>query len=86
MKKPKKPNTDPTSPSRYSEELKKLTYSVSDAAFILGIGRDSTYNLIRSNSLRVIRVGAGGMRYRVPRFEIEAYLKRTLEENNASQR
>ena len=77
-------NHDRTTPRRYREELERLTYSVWEAAHVLGVGRETCYQLIRENELRAIRVGAGGTRWRVPRSELEAYLKRALERNDAT--
>ena len=66
-------------PRRYRDGLETLTYSVWEAARVLGIGRETCYTLIRRNELRAIRVGQAGSRWRVPRIEIEAFMNRELE-------
>ena len=35
----------------------RLTYSVIEAAAVLGIGRDLAYELVRSGQLRTVRLG-----------------------------
>jgi excisionase family DNA binding protein len=67
------------SPRRYRDGLETLTYSVWEAARVLGIGRDTCYSLIHTNKLKAIRVGVTGSRWRVPRSEVEAFVKRELE-------
>ena len=66
-------------PRRYREGLETLTYSVWEAARVLGIGRETCYGLIRRNELKSIRIGLAGSRWRVPRIEIEAFMNRELE-------
>jgi excisionase family DNA binding protein len=53
-----------------------LLLSVREAAKELGLGRDSTYSLIRAGRIRSVRVGA---RVLVPRAELEAFCARELE-------
>jgi len=52
-----------------------LLLSPSDAARLLGCGRTYLYAMLRRGELRSIRVGR--LR-RIPRTEIEAYIKRQL--------
>ena len=48
-----------------------LVLSVSEVAQVLSLGRDTTYNLIRSGHIRHIRVGH---QYRVPKTAVMEYL------------
>lgn len=56
-----------------------LTHTVKETSQALGIGLNSTYELIRSNRLRAIRIGR---RFIIPRREIEAFLERETEGDN----
>ncbi len=71
-----------TMPQPYKQALHALTYSVRDAARMLGIGRESCYTLIRSGALRVLKIGDVGGKIRVPRMELEAFIERQLSLNN----
>jgi excisionase family DNA binding protein len=51
----------------------RLTVHVAEAAELLGLGRNSTYDLLRSGRLRSVRVGR---RFVIPRSEIDAFLER----------
>ena len=52
-----------------------LTLTVTEAAQLLGIGRNSAYDLVRSGRLRSIRMGR---RLIIPRQEIENFLEREM--------
>lgn len=52
---------------------KRLTVHVAEAAELLGLGRNTTYDLLRSGRLRSVRVGR---RFVIPRSEIDAFLER----------
>lgn len=52
---------------------KRITLDVADAAELLGLGRNTTYDLVRSGRLRSVRVGR---RLVIPRSEIDAFLER----------
>lgn len=56
--------------------MSTLLVSVRDAARELGIGRDSTYALVREGRLRSISVGR---RILVPRTELEAFVEREAD-------
>lgn len=49
----------------------RLSYSVLEAARALGLGRDTTYGLIRSGQLPSLKVGR---RRIIPRAAVEAFL------------
>lgn len=51
----------------------RLTVYVAEAAELLGLGRNTTYDLVRSGRLRSVRVGR---RLVIPRSEIDAFLER----------
>jgi len=53
--------------------METLLVSVREAARELGLGRDSTYSLVRVGRLRSVRVGR---RVLVPRAELEAFVVR----------
>lgn len=48
-----------------------LVLSVSQVAQILSLGRDTTYDLVRSGHIRSVRVGR---QYRVPKAAVMEYL------------
>ena len=50
-----------------------LLLGVKDAARVLGLGRDTAYQLVREGRLRAVRVGR---RVLVPRAELEAFIAR----------
>lgn len=58
------------------EELKSLplVLRIPDLMRVLGIGRNSAYDLVHSNQLHVIRVGR---QIRIPRDEVIRFLSRT---------
>lgn len=47
--------------------------SVREAAQLLGVGRDSTYQMVREGRLRAVRVGRKVL---VPRSELAAFVER----------
>ena len=53
----------------------RLLVSVREAAQILGLARDRTYELVRSGELRSLSVGRKRL---VPRMELEAWIERSL--------
>jgi excisionase family DNA binding protein len=73
-----------STPQPYKQALHALTYSVREAARVLGIGRESCYTLIRSGALRVLKIGEVGGKIRVPRMELEAFIERQLSANQAA--
>lgn len=60
-------------PVRGEHGAERLTYSVVEAAGVLGIGKDLAYALVRSGQLRTVRLGR---RIIVPRHAIEELLSR----------
>ncbi len=54
----------------------RLTYKVEELAPILGIGRNSAYELVRSGQIRSFRVGRS---YRVPKNAVEEFLRKTSD-------
>ncbi len=52
-----------------------LTLRVEDLMPILGIGRNTAYELIRSGQIKSIRIGR---KIRIPKAEILAFLNRSL--------
>jgi excisionase family DNA binding protein len=75
---------DISTPQPYKQALHALTYSVREAARVLGIGRESCYTLIRSGALRVLKIGEVGGKIRVPRMELEAFIERQLTANQGA--
>jgi excisionase family DNA binding protein len=67
------PAPDPVPPS---PRLERRTYTVREAAAVLGIGRDSTYAAVQSGALVAIRVGR---RMVIPRDVVERVLAEGLE-------
>lgn len=59
-------------------EGKRLTLDVVEVAELLGLGRNTTYTLLRSGRLRSVRVGR---RLVIPRSEIDAFLARETFED-----
>jgi excisionase family DNA binding protein len=55
-----------------------LLLSVREAAQELGLGRDSTYALVREGRLRTVRVGR---RVLIPATELEDFIRREVTEN-----
>jgi excisionase family DNA binding protein len=51
--------------------MERATYTVSEAAKVLGIGRNSAYEAIRQGQIPSIRIGA---RLLVPRAALERFL------------
>ncbi len=54
-----------------------LMVNTHQAAKFLGIGRDSTYKLVREGKLKAIRIGN---RAYIPRAELETFVKNILEQ------
>ncbi len=52
-----------------------LTLRVEDLMPILGIGRNTAYELIRSGQIKSIRIGR---KIRIPKAEVLAFLNRSL--------
>ena len=59
-----------------NEKDLRLTYKVEELAPILGIGRNSAYELVRSGQIRSVRIGRT---YRIPREALEDYLRKASE-------
>ena len=59
-----------------NEKDLRLTYKVEELAPILGIGRNSAYELVRSGQIRSFRVGRA---YRVPKDAVEEFLRKMSE-------
>lgn len=55
------------------KQTQRLTLDVAEAAELLGLGRNTTYTLVRSGRLRSVRVGR---RLVIPRSEVDAFLER----------
>ena len=55
----------------------KRTYTVSEIAEILGIGKSSAYNLVKENTFRTIRIGKT---IRISRKSFDAWLNSLDEE------
>jgi excisionase family DNA binding protein len=51
--------------------LERMTYSVPDAARILGVGRNTAYEAVRNGDIRAVRIGG---RVLVSKPEIERLL------------
>jgi excisionase family DNA binding protein len=51
--------------------MEKLTYTVEQAARLLGIGRNSAYDAVRRGEIPVLKIGH---RYLVPRAALERML------------
>jgi excisionase family DNA binding protein len=54
--------------------LERRTYTVREAAQILGVGRNAVYELVRTGRLGALRLGAEGHRIVVPRDAVERLL------------
>lgn len=53
-----------------------LLVGVREAAQALGLGRDTTYELVRANRLRAVRVGR---RILIARAELDAFVERETQ-------
>ncbi len=62
--------------SQSSERLKRLTYTVPEAAKVLGLGQNITYGLVSAGRLKAIKVGRQLL---IPQKEVEAFLIREIE-------
>lgn len=58
-----------TTPTKPAQERK--TYTVAEAARVLGLGRNTTYELVHGGKLRAIWVGR---RILIPKQSVEAFL------------
>jgi excisionase family DNA binding protein len=56
------------------DALQRRTYRVTEAARILGVGRNGVYELVRSGRLRALHLGAEGHRIVIPRDAIDELL------------
>ena len=56
-----------------NEKDLRLTYKVEELMPILGIGRNSAYELVRSGQIRSFRVGRS---YRVPKDAVDEFLRK----------
>lgn len=63
--------------AEHESRTQRLTLDVSEAAALLGLGRNTTYTLVRSGRLRSVRVGR---RLVIPRSELDAFLEREAME------
>lgn len=61
--------------------MEKALYRVEEAADVLGIGRTQVFQLIRTGTLRSVKIGASR---RVPAVAIREYLTRLLGESEAA--
>lgn len=59
--------------AQQENQTQRLTLDVAEAAKLLGLGRNTTYTLVRSGRLRSVRVGR---RLVIPRSEVNAFLER----------
>lgn len=59
-----------------NEKDLRRTYKVEELAPILGIGRNSAYELVRSGQIRSFRVGRT---FRVPKDAVEEFLRKTSD-------
>jgi excisionase family DNA binding protein len=57
-----------------AKRLERRTYTASEAAKILGIGRRGVYELVRAGRLGALRLGAEGHRILIPHAAIERLL------------
>jgi excisionase family DNA binding protein len=53
----------------------RRTYTVPEAAKILGVGRRSVYELVRVGRLRALRLGAAGHRILIPQDAVDELLQ-----------
>jgi excisionase family DNA binding protein len=60
--------------TRTPRGLERRTYTVKEAAAVLGIGRNAVYELVHSGQLGVLRLGAQGHRMLIPKDAIECLL------------
>ena len=51
----------------------KLTYTVEEVAEALGVGKNTAYELVRSQRLKAVKVGR---RYLIPQQEVGKFLER----------
>ena len=56
--------------------MEKLTYSVREAAVILGISKSLTYQLAQENAIPVLRLGN---RIVIPKQRLEEFVNRNLD-------
>lgn len=58
----------------------RMTYSIEDAAEVLGVGRTTMYRLVAEGEVESIAIGS---RRLIPRESIEDFLSRKLAESRA---
>ncbi len=56
-----------------SSENVRLTYTVEEVAEALGVGKNTAYELVRSQRLRAVKIGR---RYLIPQQEVGEFLER----------
>lgn len=54
------------------DKVQPLVYKPNDLMTLLGIGRNTTYELLRSGQIRAIKVGRS---YLIPKDAVTAYLR-----------
>jgi excisionase family DNA binding protein len=59
-----------------SPEVKRLQYTVKDAALMLSVNPQTVYRLIERGELERRFVGTGQRNYRIPAASLERYLRR----------
>lgn len=59
--------------------LERKTYTVKEAAQVLGVGRHLVYDAIKAGRFNVIKLGLGGRRIVIPREAIENLLRTGTE-------
>ena len=59
-----------------NEKDLRLTYKVEELMPILGIGRNSAYEMVRSGQIRSFR---GGRAYRIPKDAVVEFLRKTSD-------
>ncbi|ROR28518.1 excisionase family DNA binding protein [Mobilisporobacter senegalensis] len=55
--------------------MEKLTYSVTEAAELIGIGKSLMYELVRENKIPVVRMGK---RILIPKIRFENFINEEL--------
>ncbi len=59
-----------------NEKDLRLTYKVEELMPILGIGRNSAYEMVRSGQIRSFRIGRA---YRIPKDAVVEFLRKTSD-------
>jgi len=55
-----------------------VMFSFPEAARLMGVGKTALYDLVRAGQIRAVKIGKRGRR--VPRAEIERYIRLQLED------